>query len=179
MTHLSFPAGKTLSSRLITTLETSSGFWATRQSTGTDFRLCVHSPSPRVHYRRLGSMLCPSRVINYCSSIMEPAAIFSNRREKHATTAPLVSIRSISALLRRLRPGSITRIQVSIASFAIAFMKMRWIATSIIRLGANTYTGIVGLDALGNVAFNYRYQLNGCGTAWNAIQIHWEDVRLD
>ena len=46
-------------------------------------------------------------------------------------------------------------------------------------LGANAYTGIVGLDALGNVAFNYRYELNGCGTAWNAIQIHWEDLRLD
>jgi arylsulfate sulfotransferase len=46
-------------------------------------------------------------------------------------------------------------------------------------LGDNAYTGIVGLDALGNVAFNYRYQLNGCGTAWNAIQIHWEDLRLD
>ena len=45
--------------------------------------------------------------------------------------------------------------------------------------GANTYTGIVGLDALGNVAFNYRYELNGCGTAWNAIQIHWEDVNLE
>jgi arylsulfate sulfotransferase len=46
-------------------------------------------------------------------------------------------------------------------------------------LGNNIFTGIVGLDALGNVAFNYRYELNGCGTAWNAIQIHWEDLRLD
>src|SRR5205814_5247442 len=36
-------------------------------------------------------------------------------------------------------------------------------------LGNNAYTGIVGLDALGNVAFNYRYEL-GCGTAWNAMQ---------
>ena len=43
-----------------------------------------------------------------------------------------------------------------------------------------SYTGIVGLDALGNVAFNYRYeQGNGCATAWNAIQIHWEDMRLE
>jgi arylsulfate sulfotransferase len=47
------------------------------------------------------------------------------------------------------------------------------------RGGPNIYTGIVGLDALGNVAFNYRYVMIGCGTAWNAIQIHWEDVRLD
>jgi arylsulfate sulfotransferase len=46
-------------------------------------------------------------------------------------------------------------------------------------LGSNTYTGIVGLEALGNVAFNYRYELNGCATAWNAIQIHWEDVHLE
>jgi arylsulfate sulfotransferase len=45
-------------------------------------------------------------------------------------------------------------------------------------LGDNTFTGIVGLDASGNVAFNYHYVLDGCGTAWNAIQIHWEDVNL-
>ncbi len=46
--------------------------------------------------------------------------------------------------------------------------------------GPFVYTGIVGLDALGNVAFNYQYdELNFCGTAWNAIQIHWEDVNLE
>ena len=46
--------------------------------------------------------------------------------------------------------------------------------------GPYVYTGIVGLDALGNVAFNYQYdELAFCGTAWNAIQIHWEDLRLD
>jgi arylsulfate sulfotransferase len=46
--------------------------------------------------------------------------------------------------------------------------------------GPYVYTGIVGLDALGNVAFNYQYdELNFCGTAWNAIQIHWEDVDLE
>jgi arylsulfate sulfotransferase len=45
-------------------------------------------------------------------------------------------------------------------------------------LGNNTFTGIVGLDASGNVAFNYHYVLENCGTAWNAIQIHWEDVNL-
>ena len=46
--------------------------------------------------------------------------------------------------------------------------------------GPNIYTGIVGLDALGNVAFNYQYDLLGwlC-TAWNAIQIHWENVKLE
>jgi arylsulfate sulfotransferase len=45
--------------------------------------------------------------------------------------------------------------------------------------GPFIYTGIVGLDASGNVAFNYQYdELNFCGTAWNAIQIHWEDLRL-
>ena len=46
--------------------------------------------------------------------------------------------------------------------------------------GPFVYTGIVGLDALGNVAFNYQYEeLNFCGTAWNAIQIHWENVNLE
>jgi hypothetical protein len=45
--------------------------------------------------------------------------------------------------------------------------------------GPFIYTGIVGLDALGNVAFNYQYEeLAFCGTAWNAIQIHWEDLKL-
>jgi len=46
--------------------------------------------------------------------------------------------------------------------------------------GPFVYTGIVGLDALGNVAFNYQYdELAFCGTAWNAIQIHWENLRLE
>ena len=46
--------------------------------------------------------------------------------------------------------------------------------------GPFVYTGIVGLDALGNVAFNYQYdELNFCGTAWNAIQIHWENLNLE
>ena len=46
--------------------------------------------------------------------------------------------------------------------------------------GPYIYTGIVGLDALGNVAFNYQYdELDFCGTAWNAIQIHWENVSLE
>jgi hypothetical protein len=45
--------------------------------------------------------------------------------------------------------------------------------------GPYVYTGIVGLDAMGNVAFNYQYQeTDFCGTAWNAIQIHWEDLNL-
>jgi arylsulfate sulfotransferase len=45
--------------------------------------------------------------------------------------------------------------------------------------GPYIYTGLVGLDAQGNVAFNYQYvELDFCGTAWNAIQIHWEDVKL-
>jgi hypothetical protein len=42
-----------------------------------------------------------------------------------------------------------------------------------------TYTGIVGVDALGNVAFNYQYEQHGCGTSWNAIQIHWENLQLE
>ena len=34
--------------------------------------------------------------------------------------------------------------------------------------GPYIYTGIVGLDSSGNVAFNYQYDLLGfCGTAWN------------
>jgi arylsulfate sulfotransferase len=46
--------------------------------------------------------------------------------------------------------------------------------------GPYLYTGIVGLDASGSVAFNYQYdELGSCGTAWNAIQMHWEDVRLE
>ena len=48
------------------------------------------------------------------------------------------------------------------------------------RGGPNVYTGIVGLDALGNVAFNYQYVIQSfCGTAWNAIQIHWENLKLE
>jgi len=46
--------------------------------------------------------------------------------------------------------------------------------------GPFIYTGLVGLDSLGNVAFNYQYEEQDfCGTAWNAIQIHWEDVKLE
>jgi hypothetical protein len=46
--------------------------------------------------------------------------------------------------------------------------------------GPYIYTGIVGLDAEGNVAFNYQYdKLNFCGTAWNAIQIHRENLSLE
>jgi hypothetical protein len=45
--------------------------------------------------------------------------------------------------------------------------------------GPYIYTGIVGLDALGNVAFNYQYTTSGCATAWNAIQIHWEKLDLE
>ncbi|MGB9475035.1 MAG: aryl-sulfate sulfotransferase [Candidatus Udaeobacter sp.] len=46
--------------------------------------------------------------------------------------------------------------------------------------GPFIYTGIVGLDASGNVAFNYQYdELDSCGTAWNAIQIHWENLNLE
>jgi arylsulfate sulfotransferase len=46
--------------------------------------------------------------------------------------------------------------------------------------GPYVYTGLVGLDALGNVAFNYHYDEEAfCGTAWNAIQIHWEDLNLE
>jgi arylsulfate sulfotransferase len=83
----------------------------------------------------IGEHACLCRVISYSSSIMEPAAISSNRREKHAPIAPLASIRSISVLLRRLRPGIITLTRVSIARSAVAFMKMRRRTTSsIIRL---------------------------------------------
>jgi len=46
-------------------------------------------------------------------------------------------------------------------------------------LGDNMYTGIVGLDALGNMAFNYHYELNGCATAYNATYIHWENLNLE
>ena len=54
ITHSSFPAGKTLSSRSITTPETLNGFWAIRQSTGMSSRRCVNSPEawPRTQYRR-------------------------------------------------------------------------------------------------------------------------------
>ena len=46
--------------------------------------------------------------------------------------------------------------------------------------GPYVYTGLVGLDGLGNVAFNYHYDEEAfCGTAWNAIQIHWEDLNLE
>ncbi|MEO7166723.1 MAG: aryl-sulfate sulfotransferase [Spartobacteria bacterium] len=45
--------------------------------------------------------------------------------------------------------------------------------------GPYIFTGLVGLDGQGNVAFDYRYdELAFCGTAWNASIIHWEDLRL-
>jgi arylsulfate sulfotransferase len=45
--------------------------------------------------------------------------------------------------------------------------------------GPYIFTGIVGLDARGNVAFDYRYdELDFCGTAWNAAIIHWENLQL-
>ena len=46
--------------------------------------------------------------------------------------------------------------------------------------GPNLYTAVVGLDPLGNVAFNYQYQIREfCNTAWNAIQIHWDNLNLE
>jgi arylsulfate sulfotransferase len=45
--------------------------------------------------------------------------------------------------------------------------------------GPYIFTELVGLDAQGNIAFDYQYEaLQFCGTAWNAIQIHWENVQL-
>ncbi|MEO5754381.1 MAG: aryl-sulfate sulfotransferase [Chthoniobacterales bacterium] len=46
--------------------------------------------------------------------------------------------------------------------------------------GPYIFTGIVGLDGEGNVAFDYRYdELDFCGTAWNASIIHWENLQLN
>ena len=46
--------------------------------------------------------------------------------------------------------------------------------------GPYIFTGIVGLDADGNKAFDYRYsELSFCGTAWNAFILHWENLRLN
>ncbi len=46
--------------------------------------------------------------------------------------------------------------------------------------GPYIFTGIVGLDAQGNKAFDYRYtELAFCGTAWNAAILHWENLRLN
>jgi len=46
--------------------------------------------------------------------------------------------------------------------------------------GPYTYAEIRGIDASGNVTFDYQYDLLGfCATAWNAIQMHWENVRLE
>jgi len=40
-------------------------------------------------------------------------------------------------------------------------------------------TDLVGLDATGNIAFYYQYpEVIGCGTAWNAVPIHLEDLRF-
>lgn len=45
--------------------------------------------------------------------------------------------------------------------------------------GPNISTDLVGLDATGNIAFYYQYPLVvGCGTAWNAVPIHLEDLRF-
>jgi hypothetical protein len=46
--------------------------------------------------------------------------------------------------------------------------------------GPNVSTDLVGLDATGSIAFYYQYPvLAGCATAWNAIQIHLEDLRFN
>ncbi|MBA3963190.1 MAG: aryl-sulfate sulfotransferase [Chthoniobacterales bacterium] len=46
--------------------------------------------------------------------------------------------------------------------------------------GPYVFTGIVGLDATGAKAFDYRYsELDFCGTAWNASIIHWENLHLN
>lgn len=46
--------------------------------------------------------------------------------------------------------------------------------------GPYVFTGIIGLDAQGNEAFDYRYdELDFCGTAWNAFILHWENLRLN
>ncbi len=46
--------------------------------------------------------------------------------------------------------------------------------------GPYIYTGLTGLDAQGNKAFDYRYdELDFCGTAWNATILHWENLRLN
>jgi arylsulfate sulfotransferase len=46
--------------------------------------------------------------------------------------------------------------------------------------GPNVSTDLVGLDATGSVAFYYQYPLVvGCGTAWNAVPIHLEDLRFN
>ncbi len=45
--------------------------------------------------------------------------------------------------------------------------------------GPNISTDLVGLDATGNIAFYYQYPVVvGCGTAWNAVPIHLEDLRF-
>jgi arylsulfate sulfotransferase len=45
--------------------------------------------------------------------------------------------------------------------------------------GPYIFTGIVGLDAHGNKAFDYQYNvLDFCGAAWNAAVIHWENLVL-
>ena len=46
--------------------------------------------------------------------------------------------------------------------------------------GPNISTDLVGLDATGSVAFYYQYPLViSCGTAWNAVPIHLEDLRFN
>jgi hypothetical protein len=46
--------------------------------------------------------------------------------------------------------------------------------------GPYTYTDIRGINSSGDVSFDYQYELLGfCATAWNAIQIHWENVTLE
>ena len=80
------------------------------------------------------SMRCPCPAINYCCSTTEPAAFFSNRREKHAITALLANISSIWVLAERPRFGIITLIRVFIARSAAVFTKTRQtITSSIIR----------------------------------------------
>ncbi len=48
----------------------------------------------------------------------------------------------------------------------------------IINLGSTSITELVGLGPAGDRVFDYRYTTTFCSTAWNAIPIHLEAVRL-
>jgi hypothetical protein len=40
----------------------------------------------------------------------------------------------------------------------------------------NLFAEILGLDALGNKVFDYRYPTSNCATAYNSIPVHWEQL---
>src|SRR5436189_5871578 len=105
-------------------------------------------------------MRCPFPAINYCCSTTEPAAFFSNRREKHAITALLANISSIWVLAELPRFGNYADPSVysPFCSSVYEDAPNNYLI-DYTQAGPYIYAGIVYLDPSGYVGFTYQYEL--------------------